>query len=70
MARNMVQFQLELSLVEFSKLYGTEDLCHDVLVKMRWPEGFVCPKCKGRAHAYCAPRTLFQCRAFRLQTSV
>ena len=70
MARNKVQFQRGLSLAEFNKLYGTEDQCHDALVKMRWPDGFICPKCKGRAHAYCEPRKLFQCRACRLQTSV
>ena len=70
MARNKVQFQRGLSLVEFSKLYGTEDRCHDALVKMRWPDGFECPKCRGRAHAYCEPRKLFQCRSCRVQTSV
>ena len=70
MARNKVQFQRGLSLAEFNKAYGTEDQCHDALVKMCWPDGFVCPKCNGRAHAYCAPRKLFQCRACRVQTSV
>jgi ISXO2-like transposase domain/Transposase zinc-ribbon domain len=70
MARNKVQFQRGLAAAEFQRLYGTEDLCHAALVKMRWPDGFVCPKCKGSAHAYCAPRRLFQCRACRTQTSV
>ena len=70
MARNKVQFQRGLSLAEFNKLYGTEDQCHDALVKMRWPDGFVCPKCGCRAHAYCEPRKLFQCRGCRVQTSV
>ena len=70
MARNKVQFQRGLSLAAFNTLYGTEDQCHEALVKMRWPDGFVCPKCKGRAHAYCKPRRLFQCRACRTQTSV
>ncbi len=70
MARNKVQFQRGLGLAAFNRLYGREDQCHDALVKMRWPDGFVCPKCKGRAHAYCEPRKLFQCRACRAQTSV
>ena len=70
MARNKVQFQKGLGLAEFNKLYATEDQCHEALVKMRWPEGFVCPKCNGRAHAFCKPRQLFQCRACRKQTSV
>ena len=70
MARNKVQFQRGLSLTEFNKLYGTEDQCHFALVKMRWPDGFMCPKCEGRVHAYCKPRKLFQCRGCRVQTSV
>ena len=70
MARNKVQFQRGLSLAEFNTLYATEDQCHDALVKMRWPDGFECPKCRRRAHAYCEPRKLFQCRSCRVQTSV
>jgi hypothetical protein len=59
MARNAVQFQRGLSLTEFQKRYGTEDQCHAGLVKMRWPDRFVCPHCGGREHGYCKPRRLF-----------
>ena len=45
MARNQVQFQKGLSTVEFQRLYGTEEQCRAALVRMRWPEGFLCPKC-------------------------
>jgi len=68
-ARNQVQFQRGLSTVEFQELYGREEQCRAALVRMRWPDGFLCPKCGGRAHAYCEPRHLFQCRACRTQTS-
>jgi transposase-like protein len=68
-ARNAVQFQKALSMAELHRLYGTEAQCHAALVKMRWPDGFVCPRCEGRSHGYCAPKRLFQCRACRLQTS-
>jgi ribosomal protein L37AE/L43A len=69
MARNAVQFQRGLSLAEFQERYGTEERCQAALVKMRWPDGFVCPHCGGREHGYCKPRRLFQCRACRVQTS-
>jgi hypothetical protein len=36
---------------------------------MRWPDGFRCPKCGERKHAFCEPRHLFQCRSCRTQTS-
>lgn len=69
MARNEVQFQKGLSMAEFHRLYGTEEQCHAALVRMRWRDGFVCPRCAGRSHGYCAPKRLFQCTACRLQTS-
>ena len=68
-ARNWVQFQRGLSLVEVNARYGTEEKCHAALVAMRWPDGFVCPKCSGRTHSYYAARRLFQCTACRVQTS-
>jgi hypothetical protein len=47
MARNPIQFQKGLSLIEFNRRYGTEEQCHAALVKMRWPDGFMCPHCGG-----------------------
>lgn len=69
MARNKVQFQKGLSMAEFHRRYGTEDQCQAALVTMRWPDGFVCPKCAGRKHSFCEPKRLFQCTVCRLQTS-
>ena len=70
MARNWVQFQKGLGMAEFLADYGTEEQCHAALVAMRWPDGFVCPKCAGRKYSFCEPKRLFQCSACRRQTSV
>ena len=70
MARNPVQFQKGLGLSEFNARYGREKQCHTALIEMRWPEGFVCPKCGGRKHSYAKARRIFQCSACRTQTSV
>ena len=69
MSRNPVQFQNGLSLAEFHRRYGTEEQCHAALVAMRWPDGFVCPKCGGTKHSYAQARRIFQCSACRAQTS-
>jgi ribosomal protein L37AE/L43A len=69
MPRNKVQFQKGLSFVEFSGRYGCEEQCHAALIAMRWPDGFVCPQCGGKAHSYTAVRRIFQCSACRKQTS-
>jgi transposase-like protein len=33
---------------EFDQWFATEQACLDYLQRLRWPDGFVCPKCKGR----------------------
>lgn len=50
-------------------MFGSEQQCVDYLVDLRWPGGFVCPKCAGRSHWRHA-RGLFECRACSRQTSV
>ncbi|MEQ1673093.1 MAG: IS1595 family transposase [Hyphomicrobium sp.] len=69
MARNRIQFQKGLSEAQFAHLYGDEERCRALVIGWRWPEGFVCPKCAGRAHCVVGPRRLFQCNACRRQTS-
>jgi hypothetical protein len=51
MALNRIQFQRGLSLVEFLDRYGSEEKCEAALVALRWPKGFVCPRCAGSAHS-------------------
>jgi ISXO2-like transposase domain/Transposase zinc-ribbon domain len=70
MARNPVQFQKGMSRAMFQGRYGREDQCHEELVRLRWPDGFVCPACKGRKYSFYAARRAFQCSLCRLQTSV
>ena len=59
MARNQSQFQKGMSLARFQRLYGTQEQCHEALVKMRWPGGFVCPRCGERRHSFCKPKRVF-----------
>jgi len=35
------------TLAEFEERFGTEDACREYLFQLRWPEGFVCPRCQG-----------------------
>ena len=69
MARNKVQFQKGLSEADFEGIYGTEEKCRAIVIASRWPHGFECPACGGRAHCKVRLRGLFQCNACRRQTS-
>jgi hypothetical protein len=72
MAMNRIQFQRGMSIPEFMDRYGTEAKCADELRRLRWPDGFVCPRCQARGHCLIQHegRTLFQCRDCRVQTSL
>jgi hypothetical protein len=48
MPMNRVQFQPGLSMFEFLDRYGTEQQCEDAVFAMRWPDGFVCPRCGSK----------------------
>ncbi|MGH8030945.1 MAG: transposase, partial [Luteimonas sp.] len=72
MPMNRVQFQPGLSLSAFLQHYGTQAACEDALLRSRWPDGFVCPRCAGQAHSTFTRggRRFWQCRACRTQTSL
>src|SRR3954465_5623977 len=36
-----------LSEAQFREAYGSEERCRAVVEKLRWPKGFVCPRCGG-----------------------
>ena len=72
MGINRVQFQPGLSMSEFIHRYGTEAKCYRALYKWRWPEGFRCPACAGRARSRFrrGDAIYYQCRACRHQTTL
>ncbi|MGZ7445916.1 transposase [Paenibacillus sp. TH7-28] len=55
----------------FSSRYNSEQACMEALIAMKWPNGFVCPRC---AHTRCSRLTsrhipLFECGKCKHQTS-
>ena len=54
---------------EFEKRFASEESCREYLTKLRWPDGFRCPRCGGD-RAFVIRSTLFQCCECRHQTSV
>ncbi|ABJ90024.1 putative transposase [Xanthomonas oryzae pv. oryzae KACC 10331] len=67
MGINLVQFQPGLSLSEFMDRYGTEAKCYRALYRWRWPKGFRCPQCDGRARSRFrrADQVYYQCLGCR-----
>lgn len=57
------------TILEFEKRFATEEACLAYLLKLRWPKGFICPRC-GAAGNWTATRGRLICRACRYQGSV
>jgi transposase-like protein len=57
------------TLLEFEGRFATDQACRDYLVRLRWPHGFVCPRCEART-AWAASRGRLVCGSCRHQTSV
>lgn len=60
----------EISLLEWQKRFGTERACEKVLVKIRWPNGFVCPRCNSKEMSFIVTRNKYQCSQCRYQVSI
>lgn len=55
--------------MDFESRFRTQNDCIDYLFKLRWPEGFICPRCSGKS-ATPVREALYQCKACRYQVSV
>ncbi|MDP8207907.1 MAG: IS1595 family transposase [Candidatus Electryonea clarkiae] len=59
-----------LSFFDFQEFFATEHACFDYLFKIRWPNGFICPRCHHDQASFVSTRKLFQCCSCRYQASV
>ncbi len=57
------------TLQELEARFGTEEACRGYLARLRWPGGYVCPKCEG-SEGWPTKRGLWMCRACGYQASV
>jgi len=57
------------TLAEFEARFATDETCRAYLVRLRWPDGFRCPRC-GATTAWPVRTVLWQCANCGRQTSV
>jgi len=55
--------------MDFERRFATDEACRDYLGALRWPEGFVCPRCQ-RKKGWKMTRGLWLCGDCRHQASV
>src|SRR5271166_2679365 len=57
------------TLLEFEARFATDEACRQYLIQLRWPDGFVCPRCQAHT-TWPSTRGRLVCTACRCQTSV
>ena len=57
------------TLLTFEHRFATEETCRAYLFALRWPDGFVCPRCAGR-QAWAMVHHRWVCASCRHQTTV
>jgi transposase-like protein len=62
--------QESLSLEEFQEKFASEEACVEYLFRMRWPEGYRCPRCGHGRYYFHRTRHLYECKACRYQVSL
>jgi transposase-like protein len=58
------------TILEFEERFATDEACAGFLAKLRWPNGFVCPRCSGRGGWSLQSRDLVECPLCHYQASV
>lgn len=56
------------TILELEERFLTEEACREYLMRLRWPTGFVCPRCQAEG-GWPATRGRVVCRACRYQAS-
>ncbi len=59
-----------MTLLDVQNLFNTDDKCREVLVKLRWPEGVICPRCQGKKISWIKANKQFDCAECEYHFSV
>lgn len=59
-----------LTLFGFHERFKTEEDCGNYLFNIRWPKGYVCPRCEGSQYGLIKSRNLYRCTKCRYQVSL
>lgn len=62
--------QKPMSIINFQRKFSTEKACQRHLFRLRWPEGYRCPRCGHEKASFHSTRRLYQCKACKYQVSL
>ncbi|WP_350340519.1 transposase [Paenibacillus hexagrammi] len=61
-----------MTLEQFQHQFSSEAICADALFRLKWPDGFRCPRCENSSFYVVKTRRipLYECQKCRHQTTV
>jgi transposase-like protein len=59
-----------MNLVDVNTMFPTDEKCRELLVRLRWPEGVQCPRCKMAVVELETEKTLYYCKDCDYQFTV
>jgi len=59
-----------ITVFDFEEHFSSEEDCYNHLVALRWPDGFICPRCGSREYYFIATLKRYECKRCHRQTSV
>ena len=59
-----------MTLIDVINLFDTDEKCREILVRLRWPAGVECPRCKMPAVELATAKQLFYCKDCDYQFTV
>jgi transposase-like protein len=59
-----------MTLPDVNELYGTDERCRQLLERLRWPEGVICPRCKDTRVSRLKDYARFECVGCEYQFTV
>ena len=62
--------QAAISFMTFKNFFVDEETCREHLFRLRWPNGYCCPKCGSISHYVIATRNLYECVGCHYQASL
>jgi len=49
--------------MEFQRKFSTEKSCRQHLFRLRWQDGYRCPRCGHTKYSFHSKRNLYQCKS-------
>ena len=59
-----------MTLVDLNKMFGTDERCREIMERLRWPEGVICPRCNHKGTSWLQSYNRYECNACTYQFTV